>query len=252
MYPAVRGKSAVAMLAALTLLLSGAPAAAAVPLGLVLTSVDAALPAQLSLLATAKRITYVTTAADGSRTTATGLVLTPRNGTAHRTVVWGDGPIGLSLFPPPALIAVAALLARGWTVAVPGAPVASSMIDSVRAARHLDDRLSAQYVVDGHAQGGQAALVAAALARAYGDSLELRGVVAIAPMPGEGLPTPAAPILLIQGTADATVPFDVSLVSELDASDQTMLFVPLEGATHESAVTETARLVADWISSRFT
>lgn len=366
MYPAVRGKSAVALLGVLLLLLSGTPAAAAVTPGLVLTSAVATLPAELSGLATAKRITYVTTAVDGATITATGLVLTPKNGRTNRTVVWGHGTTGLadkcapstnqSVFWPEARAAIAALLARGWTVTAPdypglgtlaphpyliGATAARSMIDSVKAARRLDAALTAQYVVDGHSQGGQGALFAGELAPAYDGALDLRGVAAIAPVsnadlfaplvpgtPGQGylvmglfglqavdpgvnatallanpaklrLPVllsgclyeildayanltpqqllaggalpdtvvaklaqhvnpgqspPSAPILLIQGTADESVPYDLTagaLVPELDAYDQPMLFVPVEGANHDSAVTETTGLVADWIATRF-
>jgi predicted esterase len=365
MYPAVRGKSAVALLGVLILLLSGTPAAAAVTPGLVLTSTGASLPAELSSLATARRITYVTTAVDGSTVSATGLVLTPKSGKANRTVVWGHGATGLAdkcapstnpaVFRPEARAAVAALLARGWTVTAPdypglgtlaahpyliGAAAARSMIDSVRAARRLDGALTARYAVDGHSQGGQGALFTAELAPGYDGALDLRGVAAIAPVsnadlvaplipgtPGQGhlvmglfglqavdpavdatalLATPArlrlpvlqtgclyeilaayaaltpqqlltggalpdtvvaklarhvnpgqaapsSPIMLVHGTADESVPYDITagaLVSELDAYDQPMLFIPVEGAGHDSAVTETTRLVADWLATR--
>ncbi|HWS31795.1 MAG TPA: alpha/beta fold hydrolase, partial [Actinoplanes sp.] len=181
------------------------PAYATVP-GFVLTSTTASLPATLSALATGKRIQYVTTNVNGSLTTATGLVLTPKTGKKNKVVAWGHGTTGLADICAPstnqtyfweeARIAVAELLSRGWTVAAPdypglgtaqahpylvGASAARSLIDNVRAARQLDTALSTQYVVDGHSQGGAGALFASQLAPAYDGNLVLKGTASIAP-----------------------------------------------------------------------
>ncbi|MGH2956966.1 MAG: alpha/beta hydrolase family protein [Solirubrobacterales bacterium] len=55
------------------------------------------------------------------------------------------------------------------------------VLDIVRAARELDDRIGRRFLVAGHSQGGQAALFAAGLAKAWAKGLKLRGTVAFAP-----------------------------------------------------------------------
>ena len=181
-------------------------AVAAAP-GAVLSSSAATLPGTLGGLATGRRIEYVTTDVRGTPTTATGLVLTPRTNREHKVVVWAHGTTGVAdrcapsanpeVFWPEARAAVAELLGRGWTVAAPdypglgtaqphpylvGASEGRAIIDSVRAARHLDASLQQQYAVDGHSQGGQGALFASQLAPAYDGDLELRGTASIAPV----------------------------------------------------------------------
>ena len=353
------------VLALAGLVLPGAPVAAAASPGAVVSATAATLPAELSPLATGKRITYVTTAVDGSLVNTTGLVLTPKTGKTNKTVVWGHGTTGLAdqcapsanqgVFWPEARTAVAALLGKGFTVAAPDYPglgtpyahpyliglsEARSMIDAVRAARKLDGSLGLQYAIDGHSQGGQGALFAGEIAPAYDGTLVLRGVSAIAPVsnadvfaplvPGTpangylvmglyGLQTvdstvnaysllappaqqktpvlqsgclyeiltayqslsarellvggklpdaivtklaqydnpaqsaPSAPILLVQGTADESVPYDITLIllDQLNAYDQPVQFVAVEGATHDSAVVDTADQVATWIAGGF-
>jgi pimeloyl-ACP methyl ester carboxylesterase len=54
-------------------------------------------------------------------------------------------------------------------------------IDIMRAARKIDTRIGARYVVVGHSQGGQADLFAAAIGPDYAPELKLLGNVAIAP-----------------------------------------------------------------------
>ncbi len=56
-----------------------------------------------------------------------------------------------------------------------------SVLDAVRAARALEPRLSKQFVIAGHSQGGHAALFAAAMAPSWTKELRLRGTVAFAP-----------------------------------------------------------------------
>lgn len=63
-----------------------------------------------------------------------------------------------------------------------GASEGRSILDGVRAARALPDgALSADLVVFGHSQGGQAALFTGEIARQYAPELRLRGIVAAAP-----------------------------------------------------------------------
>jgi pimeloyl-ACP methyl ester carboxylesterase len=219
---ALSRRSAVLCVAALQVVVlttsPGTPAAAAPLPGSVLAATTATLPAELSSLATGKRIFYVTTTINGGTITATGLVLTPKVGKTNKTVVWGHGTTGLAdqcapsanqaVFWPEARAAVAALLARGWTVTAPdypglgtpsahpyliGASEARSMIDSVKAARSLDGALSVTYAIDGHSQGGQGALFAGELAPSYDGALVLSGVAAIAPVSNTELLAPLIP-----------------------------------------------------------
>jgi pimeloyl-ACP methyl ester carboxylesterase len=211
----------VALLSTAVLLFAGSPADAAPAPGTVLVSVTATLPAELSPLATGKRIAYVSTSVTGGTITATGLIITPKTNKKNKTVVWGHGTTGLAdkcapsasqaVFWPEARAAIAALLAKGWTVTAPDYPglgtpsshpyliglsEARSMIDSVKAARNLDGNLTTQYAIDGHSQGGQGALFAGQLAPAYDGALVLKGVAAIAPVSNADVFAP-----LIPGTA---------------------------------------------------
>ena len=56
-----------------------------------------------------------------------------------------------------------------------------SVLDSVRAARHVIDGTSQQVVVMGHSQGGHAALATAEIADDWSPELELAGTISIAP-----------------------------------------------------------------------
>jgi pimeloyl-ACP methyl ester carboxylesterase len=294
----------VALLGAGASLITTGPAAAAPAPGTVISSVPAALPGELSGLATAKRIQYVSTDVNGATIPATGLVLTPKKGKNNKTVAWGHGSTGLAdqcapsisqaVFWPEARAAIAGLLRRGWTVAAPDYPglgtpqphpyfvgksEARGVIDSVKAARNLDSSLSTQYVVDGHSQGGQAALFVGELAPSYDGPLELRGVVGIAPVSHVDILAPAipefpdsivakmvrwenpaqsppsAPILLVQGTADEAVPAVVTEMFLTDRNDAyptaLIQLKEYEGEDHEGAVYASVDYVADWIAARF-
>lgn len=61
-----------------------------------------------------------------------------------------------------------------------GTSLGRSLIDIVRAARAVD-RIGTRWAAAGHSEGGQAALFAAAAARAWAPELRLRGAVAMAP-----------------------------------------------------------------------
>ncbi len=329
--------------------------------GRVISSAPAALPKELSALARAKQIRYVTTDVRGEAIAATGLILTPRERRKNKTVAWAHGTTGISdkcapsanddVFWPEARAAIAELLKRGWTVAAPdypglgtpqphpyliGASEGRAVIDSVRAARNLDDDLTRQYVVDGHSQGGQGSLFANQLATAYDRELDLRGTVSIAPtsdartlaqlipgsagqgymvmalyglnavepsfrpetvltdearrrlgvlktgclyevlgaypatvplLKGGALPEPwvaklahyvdpgqtplTAPALVVQGTADESVPdfLTDALVKQLKGAP--VRYDKLAGETHDGAVFASAKTVANWIEQRF-
>lgn len=180
-------------------------------LGDVLLATEMALAPQLAAVATGRRISYISSDADGRHIVVTGAVLTPRAraSSERRVVAWGHGTEGLADSCAPSrsgsmssdptfdLYAneVGSLLRRGWTVAATDYPGLGSpgphpylvgesegraMIDSVRAARSLSARLSPEWVAVGHSQGGQAALFAGELAHEYGAGLKLRGVVGLA------------------------------------------------------------------------
>jgi pimeloyl-ACP methyl ester carboxylesterase len=208
----------VSLLGTAILLFAGSPAKAAAVPGTVLLSATATLPAELAPLATGKRIAYVSTSITGSAITATGLIMTPKANKANKTVVWGHGTTGLAdqcapsasqaVFWPEARAAIAALLAKGWTVAAPDYPglgtpsahpyligmsEARAMIDSVKAARNLDSKLTPLYAVDGHSQGGQGALFAGELAPSYDGALILKAVAAIAPVSNADIFAPLIP-----------------------------------------------------------
>ena len=199
-------------------LTAAGPANALLSPGSVILSTTATLPAELSPLATGKRIQYVTTNVSGISTIASGLVLTPKTGKKNRTVAWGHGTTGLAdkcapstsqaVFWPEARAAIAALLKKGWTVAAPDYPglgtpeshpylvgnsEGRSIIDSVKAARNLDPALTTDYAVDGHSQGGQGALFAGQLAPSYDGALVLKGVATIAPASNLDLIAPDIP-----------------------------------------------------------
>jgi alpha-beta hydrolase superfamily lysophospholipase len=65
---------------------------------------------------------------------------------------------------------------------------------------------------------------------------------------------PSAPILIVQGTDDEAVPYDITanaLLPELAAFSATVEFMPLQGADHDQSVIRSAPAVADWIAARF-
>lgn len=225
---------------------TGGPAVAAPPVpGTVISSTTVTLPSDLADLATIKRISYASTDVRGGSITVTGLVITPRLNRKFQTVAWGHGTTGLAdrcapsanrdVFWPEARAAVRELLKRGWTVAAAdypglgtpdphpyliGGSAARTMIDSVKAARHLDPALSPQYVLDGHSQGGQGALFAGELAPSYDGALVLKGVATIAPVSNVDLIAPQIPgtpnqgylVMGLYGLAAVDTTFDPNTV----------------------------------------
>jgi pimeloyl-ACP methyl ester carboxylesterase len=64
---------------------------------------------------------------------------------------------------------------------------------------------------------------------------------------------PSAPVLVVQGTADQAVPYDVTaqlLVPKLKTYDPPVDFLPVAGAGHDDSVILSAAAVADWIAAR--
>jgi hypothetical protein len=118
-----------------------------------------------------------------------------------------------SLDPSTAVPNIDALLAKHWEVVATdyqgeansnilspspgllpylvGVSAARNTVDIVRAARHLPAaHASSRYVVWGWSEGGQAAMFALEIAKAYGSGLKLEGVLAMAPPSNFGTEIP--------------------------------------------------------------
>jgi dipeptidyl aminopeptidase/acylaminoacyl peptidase len=209
--------TALMLVAASLAILPSQPATANGGNGSVLTVSSITLPPELSSVATAKKILYKSTDANGSNVAVSGVVLTPKSqyrpSTGNRnTVAWAHGTEGMADKCAPSRHpntfdaspsytyyrdALRSYLVNGWTVSAsdyqglgtPGTPQylvggteARNVIDSVRAARNLDPSLSNKWVASGHSQGGQATLFANEIASSYGRGLRLKGSVSIAPV----------------------------------------------------------------------
>ncbi|MFD9824274.1 lipase family protein [Streptomyces violascens] len=159
--------------------------------------------------ARAWRILYTTTREDSVPAVASGIVLTARNPPAglHPVIAWAHGTTGESSSCAPTLLqkpfaagalpALDQIIANGWTLVATdytglgtagphpyliGQGEARSVLDAVRAARHLAEvHVSHQTVVWGHSQGGHAALWTGQIQPAYAPDVPLAGVAALAP-----------------------------------------------------------------------
>lgn len=175
------------------------------------------------------RIVYRTTGQGGEPEVSGGMVYLPEGKPPTRgwpVVSWGHGTSGMTegctpsrsngvidgtLDQTPDLsrflgagYAVAAtdyigLGAPGYHEYLAGRAEGHAVIDIVRAARTLTPELSASYVTSGHSQGGHAALFAASAASDYAPELNLRGVLAFAPVSNLelllGLMGPQTPVI---------------------------------------------------------
>jgi fermentation-respiration switch protein FrsA (DUF1100 family) len=179
--------------------------------GAVVSKATMLLEPPLAAVATAERISYVSSGPEGEPIVVTGAILTPRKQqpTKRDVVAWAHGTEGLADHCAPSRFAtlssdpafplyaatVTSLLTRGWTVAATdyaglgspgphpyliGESEGRAIIDSVRAARELNPSLSRDWVAMGHSQGGQGALFAGEQAQDYGRGLHLRGVLGMA------------------------------------------------------------------------
>ncbi len=159
--------------------------------------------------ARAWRIQYTTTQFDGEPAVASALVVAPMAPTADPlpAIALAHGTTGVdrtcapSLLPDPfaagAFFALDRVIDEGWALVATdyiglgtegghpylvGEPAGRSVLDSVRAARALDDiRLADETVVWGHSQGGGAALWTGGLASTYAPDVGVIGVAALAP-----------------------------------------------------------------------
>jgi alpha-beta hydrolase superfamily lysophospholipase/uncharacterized membrane protein HdeD (DUF308 family) len=159
--------------------------------------------------AQAWKILYTTTRDDGVPAVASGIVLVSRRAPAgaRPVIAWAHGTTGVdsscapSLLAKPfesgALPALDKIVANGWALVATdytglgtagphpyliGQGEARSVLDAVRAARHLTQlHLSDQTVVWGHSQGGHAALWTGQIQPTYAPDVPLAGVAALAP-----------------------------------------------------------------------
>lgn len=159
--------------------------------------------------ARAWRILYTTTRFDGEPALASALVVVPNDPPAGPlpVIALAHGTTGVdrtcapSLLPDPfaagAFFALDQVIDEGWALVATdytglgtegghpylvGEPAGRSVLDSVRAARQLDEiDLGDQTVVWGHSQGGGAALWTGGLAPTYAPDVGVIGVAALAP-----------------------------------------------------------------------
>jgi alpha-beta hydrolase superfamily lysophospholipase len=158
--------------------------------------------------ASAFKVLYRSTGLKGEPIAVSGLIVVPAGpapeGGRH-VVAWAHGTTGVARKCAPSLYPQALtwipgledMLARGFVVAATdyaglgtagahpyliGESGAHSVLDSVRAARHLPGaNATGQFAVWGHSQGGHAALFTGQFARRYAPELQLAGVAAAAP-----------------------------------------------------------------------
>ncbi len=170
---------------------------------------EAPLPTALWLpdAAQAYRVVYVTTSWNERPARASGEIFVPR-GTRPRggwpIVSWAHGTVGLTDSCAPSIAGdtqrdinyLNAWLQAGYSVVATdyaglgtpgpypyydGHSEAFSVIDIVRAARHVVRSLSRSWVAVGQSEGGHASLWTASLATDYAPELDFRGAVATAP-----------------------------------------------------------------------
>lgn len=157
--------------------------------------------------AQAWRVMYLSTDLEGQLIAVTGTVVAP-NGTSVKSrniIAWAHGTTGIrpecgvshTSDPYQQTPAIERMLAEGFVVTITDYPglgtpgvhpymvgqvAAQSVLDSVRAARHIVEVSAGnKFVVWGASQGGNSALWTAQMARAYAPELELLGVAASAP-----------------------------------------------------------------------
>jgi len=157
--------------------------------------------------AQAWRVMYLSTDLKGQPIAVTGTVVAP-DGTSvkpRKIIAWAHGTTGIrsecgvshTSDPYQQTPAIERMLAEGFVVAITDYPglgtpgihpymvgqvAAQSVLDSVRAARHIVEVSAGnEFVVWGASQGGNSALWTAQLAKTYAPELKLLGVAASAP-----------------------------------------------------------------------
>jgi acetyl esterase/lipase len=165
------------------------------------------LPSNLPEGAQAWRVMYLSTDLEGQPIAVTGTVVAP-NGTSvepRKIIAWAHGTTGIraecgvshTSDPYQQTPAIERMLAEGFVVTITDYPglgtpgmhpymvgqaAAQSVLDSVRAARHIVEVSAGdKFVVWGASQGGNSALWTAQLAKAYAPELKLLGAAASAP-----------------------------------------------------------------------
>lgn len=159
--------------------------------------------------ARAWRILYTTTRDDRTSAVASAIVLVSKQAPSgpRPVIAWAHGTTGFaskcapSLLKDPfaagALPALDQIVSHGWVLVATdyvglgtkgphpyliGEPVARSVLDSVRAARQLEQvDLERRTIIWGHSQGGGAALWTGILAPTYAPDANVIGVAALAP-----------------------------------------------------------------------
>ncbi|MFE6858063.1 alpha/beta fold hydrolase [Nocardia sp. NPDC057668] len=158
--------------------------------------------------ANAWRIMYRTTDVHGSPAVATGVVISPADPAPERgrtVLAWGHPTTGAAENCAPSrgfdpfldIEGLRFLLDRGYTVVATdyvgmgtpgpdsylvGLTAAHAVLDSVRAARTIEDaHAGSSVILWGHSQGGQAVLFSAENAPAYAPELDIVAVAAAAP-----------------------------------------------------------------------
>lgn len=152
------------------------------------------------------RILYVTTRS-GKFATASAIVVVPTQPTGNplAVIAWAHGTTGIAAGCAPSLLSkpfdnvpdFPAVVRAGWAYVgtdypglgtggghsyLVGEDAAAAVLDSVRAARQLQDaNLSDRVVVWGHSQGGSSALWTGMRASALAPELTILGVAALAP-----------------------------------------------------------------------
>lgn len=165
------------------------------------------LPSNLPEGAQAWRVMYVSTDLEGNPIAVTGTVVAP-TGTRNpprNVIAWAHGTTGIrpecgvshTTDPYQQTPAIERMLAEGFVVTITdypglgtpgihpymvGSVAAQSVLDSVRAARHIPEVSAGdEFVVWGASQGGNSALWTAQMAKAYAPELKLLGAAASAP-----------------------------------------------------------------------
>jgi uncharacterized membrane protein HdeD (DUF308 family)/alpha-beta hydrolase superfamily lysophospholipase len=159
--------------------------------------------------ARAWRILYTTTRDDGTPALASGIVLVSNGAPVGQrpVIAWAHGTTGFASKCAPSLLrdpfragampALGEVVSNGWVLVATdyvglgtegphpyliGGPVGRSVLDSVLAARQLDEvHLENRTVVWGHSQGGAAALWTGILAASYAPDANVIGVAALSP-----------------------------------------------------------------------
>ncbi|MBN9177918.1 MAG: hypothetical protein J0I43_11190 [Microbacterium sp.] len=157
--------------------------------------------------ATAQRILYATTRADGSAAVASAVVAIPTatSTTPRDVLAWEHGTTGVAQSCAPSLLpdaledrgvpGIEKMIERGWIVVATDYPgqgtggrypyligegEGRATLDAVRAVRQLDGvDASPETWLWGHSQGGHAALWAGQIAADYAPELRVRGVAAL-------------------------------------------------------------------------